>query len=324
MFDQISKTDVHTLPIQNNADGDIRKVGIEIELGGLDEAQATSVLKDNLGGSISVDENNDHLLKDSEIGDVEIYLDIRYRKDDNSKLMDLGIDLSRSVVPIEIVTQPVEPSQISVIDIARNALREKGAMGSRSGILLGYGVHLNIEIVSPKLKDILPTLKAFALLEDVLRDQDQMDISRRALPFSDPYPRRFIDCLVAEEFEDVDDLIDLYLEETPTRNRALDMLPIFAHIAPDRVAKDADSPSISARPAFHYRMPDCRIDEKDWSIAYEWNRWVAVEQIANSPDVMAALERAWRDQRASWTTVRWDWAKTAKSILDDSEQKVTA
>jgi hypothetical protein len=36
---------------------------------------------------------------------------------------------------------------------------------------------------------------------------------------------------------------------------------------------------VRARPTFHYRLPNCDIDEVTWSPAQEWNRWVFVERL---------------------------------------------
>ena len=36
---------------------------------------------------------------------------------------------------------------------------------------------------------------------------------------------------------------------------------------------------VNSRPTLHYRLPDCRIDEPDWSITTEWNRWMLVEEL---------------------------------------------
>lgn len=167
--------------------------------------------------------------------------------------------------------------------------------------------------------EVRPILTAYALLEDALRGGRRVDMTRRLLPFTDPYPRAFVDALVERQDCDMDELIDLYLRETPSRDRGLDMLPLFAEIAPERVARATEGdPAIGARPAFHYRLPDCRIDEAGWSIALEWNRWVEIERIAGAPDVLRALCEAWRAHRTSWTTLRGDWATTAAGIVEDA------
>jgi hypothetical protein len=37
---------------------------------------------------------------------------------------------------------------------------------------------------------------------------------------------------------------------------------------------------IKARPTFHYRLPDCKIDDPDWALKATWNDWVEVERLA--------------------------------------------
>ena len=46
---------------------------------------------------------------------------------------------------------------------------------------------------------------------------------------------------------------------------------------------------VKARPTFHYRLPDCRVNEPGWSVADAWNRWVYVESLAADTDLLAEL-----------------------------------
>lgn len=83
-----------------------------------------------------------------------------------------------------------------------------------------------------------------------------------------------------------------YLAHNPTRNRPLDMLPLLAHLDSRRVLHAAeDKHLVKARPAFHYRLPNCMIDEPAWTLAQEWNRWVAVERLAADPEKLASMSR---------------------------------
>ena len=50
---------------------------------------------------------------------------------------------------------------------------------------------------------------------------------------------------------------------------------------------------INRRPTFHYRLPDARLSDPGWSIAPDWNRWVAVERVADDRDRLDALGRAY-------------------------------
>jgi hypothetical protein len=89
-------------------------------------------------------------------------------------------------------------------------------------------------------------------------------------------------------------LIDDYLDASPSRNRELDMLPLFAHLDHDRVRARLPYEKISARPTFHYRLPDSRVDDPAWTIAADWNRWVEVERLACDPARLVRLAAAHR------------------------------
>lgn len=73
------------------------------------------------------------------------------------------------------------------------------------------------------------------------------------------------------------------------RNYALDMLPIFAHLDPKFIRRTLDEPLNKPRPAFHFRMPNCRIDEPNWRFATEWHHWLAVERVAHDDELRADL-----------------------------------
>ncbi|MBO6602677.1 MAG: amidoligase family protein [Roseicyclus sp.] len=307
------------LPTPTDMSGDRRKVGVEIELAGLSEKELAHLIADECGGTVEEEAAHEFRVLDTDLGDIEVYLDTAFRKSATSKWHEAGLDLAREIVPVEIVTAPLDPNQLGHLDSICATARENGAIGSRSGWLLGFGVHLNVQIKGERLEDVLPTLQAYALCEDVLRHTDPIDTSRRLLPFVDPYSRALVDCLAKADFRTIGDLIAAYLETDPTRDRGLDMLPVFKHI--DQKAVDAAvhglSP-VSARPAYHYRLPDCRIDEPDWSVGAEWARWVAIERIAEDGAVLAELASAWADHRAALTTLRTDWAQTAMEILSRS------
>ncbi len=296
--------------------GTDRRAGVEIEFGGLTETEAARIARDTLGGETMASGDHELRLTGSMLGDLEIYLDTALRDRLDGPLAEIGLDLSRTVVPIEIVTPPLTFDQLPQVDHLCAALRTAGAIGTRDGIFLGFGLHLNPEIPGPGIADLLPTLTAYALLEDRLRYGGEMDVARRVLPFSDPFPRGFVDCLAGARDWTLDDLFDACLSHNATRNRGLDMLPVLAHLDEDRVAQALDGlGAISARPAWHYRLPDCRIDEPAWSVAAEWNRWVLVERIAADADVLDRLKTAWQDHRAALTTLRPDWRAQVGEIL---------
>jgi hypothetical protein len=61
----------------------------------------------------------------------------------------------------------------------------------------------------------------------------------------------------------------------------------------DRVRSVLPNEKINARPTFHYRLPDARVSDPGWSIAPDWNRWVAVERVAADRGRLERLGRAY-------------------------------
>ncbi|MFQ6551692.1 amidoligase family protein [Aestuariibius insulae] len=307
--------------------GEDRKVGIEIEFGGLTEDEVADILIEQLSGRCERTGPVGLQLVETALGTIKIYLDTAWRDRADTAVVGRLLEAARRIVPVEIVTEPLAFSDLPRLEVCRAALREAGAIGSRNGFLLGWGVHLNVETEGSEVSDILPVLTAFALCDDVIRAQNWIDPSRRIVPFIDPYPRRFIDALADRDQFSMEELIDLYLEHNPTRNRALDMLPVFAHIAPDQThAGLSGDEKVNARPAYHYRLPDSRIDEADWTLALEWNRWILIERIAADADLLDLIREDWRDHRAHWTTLRTDWPDRvlarleAANLLDDMKE----
>ena len=306
------------LPQPLNAKGAPRRVGVEIELGGLPEAEVARICAERLGGRAVQEDSHIWAVEESALGRVEVYLDIFLRKAEQGRLRDLALDLGREVVPVEIVTGPLDMEGMARLDDLREALRAAGALGSGAGLVFGFGVHFNIEIASEDDADTVRPLLAYALIEDWLRSAYPIDDSRRVLPFTDPYPTDFVRALIeAGPGAARDHVTGLYLELTPSRNRGLDMLPLWRISMAPRVTA-AITDKTSARPTFHFRLPDCRIDEAGWSLAGEWWRWVAVERVARDAALLRRLSDAWLDDHGLVTLSRQSWATRAGRILQSA------
>ena len=65
--------------------------------------------------------------------------------------------------------------------------------------------------------------------------------------------------------------IDDYLVENASRNRALDMLPVFAYLDEARIRAAVSDGLIKARPTLHYRLPNCEIEQPGWDLHPAWN-----------------------------------------------------
>lgn len=302
------------LPQPLNAQGEPRRVGVEIELGNMDENRVAALAQQQFGGTLRTKDAVQYV-EESSIGDLEIYLDTALTKARKSALRDLALDLGHEVIPVEIVTDPLDMDGLEKLDDFREVLRHEGAAGSGAGVLLGFGVHLNVEIASEQPADIIRPLMAYALIEDWMRKTHPIDESRRLLPFTAPYPTSFVRALIALGPDaGIDALIECYLAETPSRNHGLDMFPLLAHLRPDAMT-DKLRASTKPRPAFHFRLPDCRIDDPDWSLADEWRRWLMVERIAADLPLMQRLADGWQDDHGAMTFSRSSWADRTAEIL---------
>ena len=302
----------------DSAAGKPRRVGVEVEMAGLTERALAEIVAGEFGGTVVDVAPYETAVEGSELGRVKCYLDTKYRKGKQHALSRLGLELGREVIPVELTTEPLAPDALPRLEALRETLRRAGAIGSRDSFVLSFGLHLNVEVASDDVRSWRPVLIAFALIEDWLRHSDPIDSARRLMPFVDPYPPALVrDLLALDPGASPTEVMDLYLSHTPTRNRSLDMLPLFAHLDPDRVARAPaiQRASIGARPAYHYRLPDSRVDEPDWRIAYEWNRWVLVERIAADDALMARLAAGW--SRTAWRS-RHDWCGEVESMLAES------
>ncbi|WP_035105558.1 amidoligase family protein [Desulfohalovibrio reitneri] len=323
-------------PRRENAEGNPRRAGFEIEFAGVDLPEAARAVAEVFGGEVK-QENEFAYRVTTEMGEFQVELDshlIRHKRYEHF-LSKMGIDLDglkdkkpleqtlRSVssefVPTEVVSPPLPMDGLAPLDELREKLRGLGAEGTKASPFFAFGMQINPEAPALDAETILAYLRAFLLLFDYIRKQADIDLSRRVSPFVDPFPdrftRRFID--PAYDPDSVDGLIRDYLQDNPTRNRPLDCLPLFAHINEDLVHSfDVEHHLIKPRPAFHYRLPDCRIDDPDWTIAMEWSRWLLVERLADDPDRIRTMSQAYLDMPGfPMELFSKSWAEKAEAFL---------
>ena len=295
-------------------DGSRRRVGVEIELQGIDIEELASLVAATLDGELSPVSSAEFNVNVPHQGSYRVEVDFallkelaREREDrdpeDGDTLLDFAVDLlsgaSSMLVPCEIVSPPIPMQSIAEpMDALVTALQDAGAKGTRESALYAFGVHLNIEPPDLEAATIVRYLRAFVCLYEWIADEEQIDLSRKLSPYIRPYSREY-DLLLAdpEYAPDWPTLIDDYLEHNPTRDRALDMLPMFSHVDEDRVSAVTDDPLIKARPAFHYRLANSCVGEPNWTIAHAWNRWSRIEEIAADSNGLRLLAAAFRDNR---------------------------
>lgn len=304
------------LPHATNADGALRRVGVEIEFGGLGERDVAVIVQECLGGRVSDAGAFELRVEGTCIGEVEIVLDTALRKRAKGALAESMLDLARGLIPVEIVTEPLSPEDLPQLDRLVARLREAGAIGSADGVFLGFGVHFNIEVVAPDHPHTCATVLSYGLVEAALRERYPIDVTRRWLPFVDPWPKAFVTALCRRDLT-LEDQRAAYAELVHSRNHGLDLLPLYK--AADEAAFAAlfpDKDGTKGRPAFHYRLPDCRIDEPEWSLAAEWESWALVERCAADTARLSDLRAAWLDQDGPLSGAG-EWAAMVAPHLQD-------
>lgn len=284
-----------------------RKVGVEIEFGGIGTLETARIIADRMGGTVEHSSPYAAVVRDTSIGDISVELDwswIQKAGDDGGILdqtKELLAELGRDVVPTEIVAPPLEGDRIDELDRLVRALAASGAKGTRAGLLNGFGMHLNPELWEGDLNaaTLRRVLQAYLLMSAGLREAIQVDFTRSLLPFvaafADDYMRH---ALRTDYAPDMATLIDDYIAFNPTRNRELDMLPVFAHIDGQRVRGRLHDQKISSRPTFHWRLPNADLESPFWSITHEWERWLSVEELALDERELSQRIDAWARERA--------------------------
>ena len=278
-----------------------RRVGVEIEFAGLDAQGAAQSVVDVFGGRLEVENPFRVSVHDTTIGTFRVELDANFLQEERYRevLESVGITstdglledriesalgkVAATVVPMEICSPPVPLSQLDKVETLREHLHNAGALGTGHSALYAFGMQFNPEVVSLDVNYILHVLQSFLVQFDELCAEARIDLTRRLFPFVRPFEKEFFDFFCNGDYApDMDDFIDDYLRLNPTRNRPLDLLPLLAYIDENRVMAKASEPQlIKPRPTFHYRLPDCRIDQTEWRIEHEWRRWLRIEQLAN-------------------------------------------
>jgi hypothetical protein len=316
------------------ADGKPRRVGIEIEFAGLDVDEAAALVVELYGGTIENDGRFGRLVKHTRLGEFRVELDSTPLKEARYQefLAKIGVStrvreivddalesIARQWIPSEIAAPPITLNQLPQIELLRSALFSNQAKGTKKSILYAFGFQLNPEVPSMDAHTLTAHLQAFILMYDWIVDVSQIDFTRKFSPFIDPYPDEYRRHILADGYDpDVDALIDDYLKWNPTRNRPLDMLPAFAVLRPEKVFAASREPNkINPRPTFHYRLPNCLVDDPSWSFSTEWNRWVEIEKLAADHDMRRRLAIEYlENDAAAHKHDRAVWSKHVQRALN--------
>lgn len=333
------KTHYRLPPQLTDTSGQSRKAGFEFEFGNLPIVATAEALQQALGGELDVKSPFEAVLQDSSLGklkverDANILKSVKYRR----WLQTLGVEFtpgsighsietnidsaSRGLIPCEVITAPIPFDQLDSLDTLIATLNAMGAEGTQHSLIYAFGLHINPSIPDSSCDSLRRHIQAFLLLYTWIIDSSQIDITRRYLTsYVDPFPQEYMDLVLNNDYKpDLSGLIDDYLLHNPTRNRALDMLPILVELDESKVLEGINEDErdlVKGRPAFHYRLPDCKVNEPDWSAAAAWNQWVCVEQLADDQPLLAELIAAWRDSNSSFSLApKTIWALRLTTIL---------
>ena len=318
-----------------------RRAGFELEFGNKSVRKTAEALHRELGGDI--EESNAFMItvKNSSMGtltvvrDAQLLNSARYRQVlanmniefNPGKLaseIEQGVDsLSSVLIPCEIVTEPLLFEDFSKLNDVVRILNALNAEGTQASIFYAFGLHINPSAPDLEPATLVSYLQAYLLLVDWIIETSGTDFTRRFFTsFIDPFPSAYFQKILVPDYHPtVETFIDDYLEFNPTRNRGLDILPILCEIDCDRVraglAKEEQS-LVSGRPAFHYRLPDCRLGDENWSIADEWNRWWYVEAIAADNGLRKELIDRWNENNNHFfLTRKTQWIHAVSRFLDN-------
>lgn len=310
--------------------GEPRRLGVELEFSGIPLDRVVDLMQKHLGGEIETVSPYELFLRNSSLGDFAVELDFAWLKrrgrqraleDPPDELGQLGESVlklaAEQVVPFEIVSPPIHMADLWRLGDLFQVLRQAGAEGTSVAPHYAYGLHLNPEMPDLEAATILAYLRAFVCLFDWLRERSKVNISRRITPYIDPFEKSYIRLLLQEDYApEQAQLIEDYLRHNPTRNRALDMLPLFAHLDEKRVRRAVADDRVKSRPTLHYRLPNCEIDDPNWSLAQPWRDWLQVEALACDPQRLQRIAQQYREHLSGLAGGLFgDWADISAGFL---------
>lgn len=305
--------------------GETRRVGVEIEFARLPAPQAAKIVRDTLGGALTVESPQRLRVTGGTLGDFTVELDVRFAHSERETeigrmIRDAVAEASALIIPVEIVCPPIAWDRAHALDRLLDALRAAGAKGARAGMLYAFGLQLNVEVHSTRPDALLQTMRAYALLHDWLAADVAVDRARALLGFAAPFHDDYVARLLDPRYRpDLAALIDDYIAFNPSRDRALDCLPLMAHLDRSRVRAALPDEKINPRPTWHYRLPNSEVDDSGWSIALEWRRWLRIERLAAAPHLLEHAAREWFQSPGGLGGARWaDGAARLAAKLTDT------
>lgn len=282
--------------------------GVEIEFSGVEADDIVNEIGRAFGGEFIWNSPFEIAIETAKLGKFKIELDSKDVKkigEDSSidgdpsqaepsierACIETVSSVASSVVPWEVVTPPIEFGRLSELFPLIDHYRELGAQGTKKQLHYAFGVHLNPELVDLEARTIVNHLKSFFCLYEWIKVTEKTDMTRRITPyinhFGNDYVKKVLHCDYAPT---LDQLMQDYMQYNPTRNRSLDLLPLFAHLDQELLLEYIDDDRINARPTFHYRFPNCDIDNPKWNLDTTIEIWLAVEDFAYDENLQSVCD----------------------------------
>ncbi|HEY7775397.1 MAG TPA: amidoligase family protein, partial [Kineobactrum sp.] len=147
-------------PWHHNETGEARRVGIEIEMTGLDLDQLTRLVARQLNGTIAPKGRYERQITDQQGADWLVELDFHLLKEmgrEERPSGELSSELGNSaeealawvaegLVPFELVSPPLPLHRLPDVENLIHILHEAGAKGSSDSLVNAFGMQLNPEI----------------------------------------------------------------------------------------------------------------------------------------------------------------------------------
>lgn len=324
-------------PVSLNPEGKERRVGFELEFTGVEMDEAAGILQSLYGGSVNKLSTYEFEVKNSRFGTFKLELDAQILRDKKYELLlrNMGVNISEikniesiedsmkniasSVVPFEIVTPPIPLSSMGEMNRLVDELRKRKVKGTGSSFVYAFGLHLNPEVPDLSSGSILAHLKAYVLLDPWIRRDSRINLSRRLTPYINEYEEKYILHILDPGYApSIETLIVDYFRFGNSRNRPLDLLPLFMHINNELTSSLIEETITSSRPTYHYRLPNCSLEDENWTLAQEWNRWVLVEIMASDEKMLDRYARAWlRLKRETLVGFENKWIELTDRWVDE-------
>lgn len=317
-----------------------RKVGFEIEYAELSLKEVSEIIQSFFGGKINSKLDTVYEVLDTQYGDFTIELDAipiqklsekskaLQSKNESSIVDEVQVSIHKNIekvsqifTPFEIVTPPMPFSSLPELQKLESKLRSAGAVGTKGAVQYAFGLHINPEVTSLKVGSLLKHLQAFLMIEVWLKEKHKVDFSRKLTNFIDPFPSEYLDLILNETYQpDLKTFIKDYHQFNPTRNRSLDMLPVFAFVEEDYVRElYGDKEKINKRPTYHYRLPNCSIGQDDWSFETEWALWLKVEKIAHNEKTLFELMKLWQQNHNKKIKLDFMWIDKVENFIQEND-----